>query len=70
MQVKDAEKQIEKIIKEGAIEAGVFISLLVDKYMKTYDVSKNDFDRSLNNSLKILNKETDMQNKNKKEGIK
>ncbi len=65
MRVKDAEKQIDKILNEGAVEAGIFISMLVDRYIKTYDITERQFNRSLKNSLKILNEDKDVSFNNK-----
>lgn len=54
MEVKNAKKQINKILGEGAVEAGIFISMLVNEYIKKYEITESQFNRSLKNSLKIL----------------
>lgn len=57
MTVRKAEDMIKKIMKEDCVEVGIFISMLSNEYIKTYDISERDFLRSLKNSLKILKKE-------------
>lgn len=58
MTIQKTEKLINKILKEDCTEVGIFISLLSYEYMKKYNITKTQFERSLKNSIKIL-KETE-----------
>ena len=45
----------KQIIKDNnSINTGIFISILADLYLKTYKLTKEEFFKSLDNSLNIL----------------
>lgn len=58
MTTREANKLIDKILKEDSIETGIFISMLSYEYMKKNNITQTQFLRSLKNSIKIL-KETE-----------
>lgn len=51
---KDAEDLINSLLTINATELGIFISKLSHNYMKEYNVSKEDFIKSLSNSIDIM----------------
>lgn len=51
-----AYKLINKIIKEGNIESGVFITLLSKAYIHAFDIKRDDFINILNKTLQIEEK--------------
>ena len=60
MTILEAQKLINKILKGNLpTDEGIFISLLSQEYMKKYNIPKKHFIRSLQNSLKILEKTDD-----------
>lgn len=67
MTVKETNKLINKILSKGAVEAGIFISMLVHAYIYACDIEDKDFLESLKNSLKILreNENEDVEKKEK-----
>lgn len=57
MTLRKAQKIINKVMNEGPIEAGVFISLLAKTYLDEVDITEQEFFKSLKKSIKILNEE-------------
>ena len=54
MTEKEASKIINKILKAGSVEAGIFISLLSYYYLQNYDLTEEKFFESLKNSINKL----------------
>lgn len=59
MKYNTARRLINKIMKYDCADIGVFISLLIDIYMKCYDITEKEFMTSLKNSLKTIREEKD-----------
>lgn len=64
MSYKKAMKMIRKIMDCDAATIGIFISLLVDIYIHSYDISEKEFMTSLKNSLKKLKEERNEERNN------
>ncbi|MGM9970186.1 MAG: hypothetical protein ACI35S_07310 [Anaeroplasma sp.] len=61
----EAKKAIDQLLKADSKELGVFISMLAYEYIKGHNMTKDDFIKSLSNSLNILeNKERQENNDN------
>ncbi len=60
MTVQEANKIIDKVLKEDSVEAGIFISMLSNEYIKQSNITEEQFIKSLKNSLKILKKESEV----------
>lgn len=56
---KEASEMINKIIKAGSVEAGIFISLLSYYYLQNYDLTEEKFFKSLKNSINRLKEDDD-----------
>lgn len=51
----EAQNLIDSLLELSSIELGIFISLLSNKYISTYQITKDKFIQSLSNSLDKLN---------------
>lgn len=71
MEVIKANETIDNILNDGAIEAGIFISLFSNEYINKFNITKEQFFKSLENSLKILEEQNEKESitscKNKNE---
>ena len=56
MEAEIATKIINQVIKEGSVEAGIFISILSYNFITNFGVKRADFLKSLKNSLKTIDK--------------
>ena len=64
MKYNTARRLINKIMKYNCVDIGVFISLLVDIYIHSYDITEKEFITSLKNSLRALKEERNEERNN------
>ena len=55
MSYEKAEILIDSLLELSSIELGIFISLLSNRYISEYEITKEEFMQSLSNSLDKLN---------------
>ncbi len=54
---EESNKIIDYVLAKDCNEVGIFISLLSNKYINLYQISKENFIQSLSNSIDKLNEE-------------